>query len=212
MNAFQFALLCGCAPQDTLTSIAQVKSKFGQITRFALMRTKTNAGADVSLTVADVVSASALALLAVETDETKIIESPIVHNPTPQNGSAIEYGSGNAVNGGIPFVVGTTPSSLELELLDSRQDTASGLNALNCTDIGVIFYDRCGNAFGVADSVSAPTTIKPIPLSNIFASQIEFGGLEAPNKNMVKLYYKNVEWSSSCAVVAAGTYNPVKGL
>jgi hypothetical protein len=206
MNFLSVSLLCGCAPQTVLDDIDISEVKFGQITRFAIQKLGT------ANAVADITATATLTTLAGAADATKILLSPIVHNPTPSIGAAIEYGSGNAVNGGVPILVGTQPSSLELELLNARQDTATDWNKLNCTEVGVIFYDRCGNALGIADAVSNVTTISPIPLSYIFASQMEFGGLEAPNKNMVKLGYKDVEWSKNVGVAPSGTFNPIADL
>jgi hypothetical protein len=204
------SLICGCVNQDVLESIDLKSISFGQITRIGIFKTKNADGTHVEIPRASLTDLAELELLQASINQTKLVISPILHNPTPNTGSEVTYGSGNSVNGGIPILVSRQPSTLDLEILNAHPETAAAFGKVNCSGVGVVIWDRCGNA--MASSATDAANARPIPLNYLFVSSLEFGGLESPNKNMVKLAYKELNWSENAIVIEKNDFNPVQDL
>ncbi len=202
MNTLINLLGCGCSEQSVLSDVAIRSESFGETQRLLFMKLYDDTGALNTIPAATLKSKSALAALRGAIDHTKIVFSPVVHEPSTSPGGARLDGGVGTTAGGVEEVVGIDPTEVSFVMRNVRQDTVTLLRKFGCTPIGVIRFDACGNAEGIVDDHDAPTTIMPVPVNTLFVGDKSHGNGQSAEKNV--LSFKHIGgWSEKVGVVKA---------
>lgn len=193
---------CPCPAEATLPTIPTVScaQRFGQIQKLIfqrLMNGSTRNG------IVDGTSAGQAGLLAswtalkAATDNTKISVTPFVENPTDDGGDAKTGGGGNETLNGIPHNYGSNPVNASYKLNNVPQKVITELKKLQCEaqgqNLGVYLVNENGQIQGLKEEVTSggttTTTWHPIPIQNLFVSDLKHGGLEGDDYNDVTYSY-----------------------
>ena len=202
--------VCTCPVGTALPAVpnSSCPQDFGQIQKIAFQRVFTSGTTKNSFT-----TAAAIALLASWTDKliasdgTKVVISPYVEAPASDGGDAITFGGGNDTPGGIVKTIGRNPVTMTFELRQMTQNVISALKSLSCENIGVYFFNGDGQIMALKDE-SVATTFYPIPIKNLFVSDLKLNGLDTPDSNTLSFSFEP-NWSDNAAIVTPTDFNPL---
>lgn len=209
------SLLAGCPAGSALTAVVHTSCDvtMGQIQKVAFQRLKGAAvNAFTISTGSPVLKASWTPLLAAS-DGTKVTVSPYIENPTSEPGAARTFGGGNATIGGIARVIGEDPSSFKAVLTAKSSATVKSLKSYMTEgdNVGVFLIDANGQMAGIADDLTTPTKISPIPITALFVGSRKLGGFEAPDSNVLEWMFKP-NWSDNLIIFKPTDFNPLTDL
>lgn len=202
--------VCTCPVGAALPAVpnSSCPQDFGQIQKIAFQRVFTSGTTKNSFT-----TAAAITLLASWTaklsasDGTKVVISPYVEAPASDGGDAITFGGGNDTTGGIVKTIGRNPVTMTFELRQMTQNIISALKSLSCENIGVYFFNGDGQIMALKDE-SVATTFYPIPIKNLFVSDLKLNGLDTPDSNTLSFSFEP-NWSDNAAIVTPTDFNPL---
>ena len=202
--------VCTCPVGTALPAVpnSSCPQDFGQIQKIAFQRVFTSGTTKNSFT-----TAAAITLLASWTeklsanDGTKVVISPYVEAPASDGGDAITFGGGNDTPGGIVKTIGRNPVTMTFELRQMTQDVISALKSLSCENIGVYLFNGDGQIMALKDE-SVATTFYPIPIKNLFVSDLKLNGLDTPDSNTLSFSFEP-NWSDNAAIVTPTDFNPL---
>lgn len=182
------ALNCNCPPSASLPDIplSDCPEEFGQIQKLIFQRIKKDDGS--ANTIADPTVLATWTPLLAAADGTKVVQSPIIANPTSTPGAARTYGGDNTTPGGVTLYTGSEESTLTYEILRSAQETIKAMDDLACENFGIYLVDQFGRMGMLSDGEATPT-YSPVPVSAYFAGDKMFGGLAEPDKNAVEMRF-----------------------
>lgn len=206
------SILSICPPAAALSAIpsGSCPVNIGQIQKVAFQRV-LNGSTKNSLAFSTAgVKASWTAKLTAS-DSTKIVASPFIQNPSVEPGGEKTYGGGNATLGGVTIIVGRDPSKFSAELLSVSQATVKAMKAYMSENVGVYLINEFGQIIGLADDVTTPTKIFPIPIKALFVSDLNVGGFEAPDKNKVSWQFLP-NWSDNLVVISPSDFDALVDL
>ena len=198
-----FLLLCGCPKSDAIKDIptSDCKEIIGQIQRFGVQRQGNTVSAPETLASWNVLKTAA--------DSTKVQFTPRINAPTLEPGEAIEFGSGNAVTGGIPIVVGRSPSKFTGLFHWIKQSIIKAIKSFECETASVFLVNQYGQIIGLSKAGDG-SDFKGIPIRSFFVGDKKFGGFEEPDTNAVSWSF-NPNWSDDLYVVTP-TFDPLTEL
>lgn len=202
--------VCTCPVGTALPAVpnSSCPQDFGQIQKIAFQRVFTSGTTKNSFT-----TAAAIELLASWTAKltanngTKIVLSPYVEAPASDGGDAITFGGGNDTPGGIVKTIGRNPVTMTFELRQMIQNIISALKSLSCENVGVFFFNGDGQIMALKDE-SVATTFYPIPIKNLFVSDLKLNGLDTPDSNTLSFSFEP-NWSDNVAIVTPTDFNPL---
>ena len=208
---------CACPANAALTTIpAQgCAESFGQIQKVAFQRLRKDNGDLNAFTNSASINllASWTALMAAA-DSTKIVVSPYVQAPTTEAGAARTFGGGNETLGGVEMVIGREPTTFNGVMRAVPQSIIKAMKELQCEaiadNLGVFLFDENGNICCVRSTDSA-TTYYPIPIRSLFVGDKSFGGLEAPDNNVISWSFLP-NYSDDLHIVSPTDFNPLADL
>lgn len=208
------SLLSGCPSGSAIPTIVKTDCEvtLGQTQKVVFQRLKsgTTANAFTLSSGSPVLKASWTPLLAAS-DGTKVTVSPYIENPTSEPGAARMFGGGNATLGGVQRVIGEEPSSFKAVLTAKSSATVKSLKKYMSEEVGVYLIDANGQMAGIADDLTTPTKISPIPISSLFVGSRKLGGFEAPDTNAIEwMFHPN--WSDNLIFFKPTDFNPLTDL
>lgn len=180
---FAFSLLCSCpvgAEIDTLT-VNDCPFDIGQTQKIIFQRLYSTGATRNTMTVSNAALEATWTALFAANNSTKVTISPYVEEPTTDGGDAREFGSGNAVLGGIPRITGKNPTSFRCMLRSPQSLIAEQLNDYVCETLGVYLVTENGKIIGTTDSNTSPTNFYSIPIRSFFIGDRKLGGFEEPD-------------------------------
>ena len=122
-------------------------------------------------------------------------------------GDAITFGGGNDTPGGIVKTIGRKPVTMTFEIRQMTQDVISALKSLSCENVGVYLFNGDGQIMALKDE-SVATTFYPIPIKNLFVSDLKLNGLDTPDSNTLSFSFEP-NWSDNAAIVTPTDFNPL---
>lgn len=189
------ALTC-CPLPDALETIPVVDcpENFGQIQRIFVQRLKDDTGALNTINVASILDGplgitelGAWTALAAATDSTKVVVSPIIAAVQNTPGEPREFGSGNQVPGGVPFVVGSNPSAFTAQIYRARQDVIAAMKKLGCeNELGIWLVNENGQIGCIGTTGPLAGVYSPIPVQQFFVGDKRFGGFDEVDSNEIR--------------------------
>ncbi len=144
------------------------------------------------------------------TDGTKIVPIPQFANVETEAGEVREFGSGNQVAGGVPYLKGNENSSLTGTFWGTPQSVIKQIKQMQCEvgpsggALGVYFFNEDGQILGISDDNSiggTPAELYPIPLSYFNCKDLKLGGRDGVNQNDFKMMMPP-NWSDNTIVVS----------
>lgn len=202
-------LQCGCPAGPALPDIEtpECKETLGQVQKLLIQRIYASAGKKNEITE-PATKASWTPLFSAE-DGTKVVITPYVENPTTEPGGKRTFGSGNAVLGGIPKVIGTDPTAFTSTLYELPQYVVKELKKLACEKIGVAFIDEYGRIAMQADDPKTPTKYSFFPVDGFFVGDKNLGGVEGVDGNALEFnLFPN--WSDNLVIVTPSDFNALE--
>ena len=209
------SLICGCPVGSEITDItvSTCPVDVGQIQKIIFQRIYSSGTTKNSFTIASAnpnLEATWTAVLTAS-DGTKAVVSPYVSNPETEPGARREYGGGNQTLGGIPINLGRESTSFTAEVLRSGQQAIKEMKDLECEEIGVYLINDSGQIIGISDDISSPTISYPIPIKSFFVSDLDIGGFEEPDKNMLNWSFVP-NWSDDLYIITPSDFNALTDL
>lgn len=203
-------LYCDCTLGTALPDIPAVTcpENFGQIQKVVFQRLMGGT-AENSITVATAKNLGTWTALLAAKDDTKMVVSPYIAEPTVEAGEALTYGGGNATPGGVVEILGSNSTSFTGKFLKTPQEVIKVLKGLMCKvtgGLGVYLINGNGQIAAIKDS----DNYKPIPVESLFVGDRTIGGLEAPDANVISWSFKP-NWSDNLAIFKP-EFNPLTQL
>lgn len=180
---FAFSLLCTCPLGAEITTLTVDDCPFdiGQVQKIIFQRVYETGSTRNSMSVSDAALEATWTALFAANDGTKVSISPYVEEPVTEGGDAREFGSGNAVLGGIPRITGKNPTVFRCMLRSPQSVITEQLNDYQCENLGVYLVTENGKIVGITDDNATPTTFYPIPTRSFFIGDRKIGGFEEPD-------------------------------
>lgn len=209
-------LLCSCPQSAALATIPilDCQESVGQVQKLLFQRVFSSAGVKNSFVLTGVGDAKLLASwtpLLTAADGTKVGVSPYIGGPNVEPGAAREFGGGNETLGGVPIIVGREPTPFTANIYTVSQQTIAALKSYMCENVGVYLVDEFNRIIGLVDDLASPTEFYPIPISALFISDKQLGGLENPDMNMISFrFFPN--WSDKLYVLTPTDFDPLTDL
>lgn len=209
------SLICNCPVGASLPNIplSDCPESLGQIQKAVFQRVFSSGTTKNGFAVATAdpkLLASWTPLLAA-TDGTKVVQSPFLENPVTEPGAKREFGGGNATLGGIPIVLGAAHTKFTAVINRSKQDAIAALKSLACENVGVFLVDENGYIAGIADDLSAPANVYPIPIRSLFVGDKKLGGFEEVDSNVIEWNFKP-NWSDNLYIFKPTDFDPLTDL
>ncbi len=181
---FAFSLLCSCPLGAEITTLTVDDCPFdiGQTQKIIFQRVYETGSTRNVMTISEAEQEATWTALFAADDGTKTTISPYIEDPQTEGGDAREFGSGNAVLGGIPRITGKNPTSFRCVLRSPQSLIVEQLNDYPCENLGVYLVTENGKIVGVTDSNSSPTNFYPIPTRSFFIGDRKLGGFENPDE------------------------------
>lgn len=195
--------------------VSNCPESFGQIQKVAFQRLYKRTGEKNSFTTTAGIGekASWTPLLSAD-DDTKIVISPYIQDPTAEAGAARTFGGGNETLGGIEEIVGREPTPFTGVMRKLPQKIIKALKELQCEswgdNLGVYLFDENG-AIGAIQDAKTATTHYPIPIRSLFIGDKTLGGYEAPDSNNIQWAFLP-NWSDDLAIIVPEDFNPLTDL
>lgn len=195
--------------------VSNCPESFGQIQKVAFQRLYKSTGEKNSFTTTAGIGkkASWTSLLSAD-DDTKIVISPYIQDPTAEAGAARTFGGGNETLGGVEEIVGREPTPFTGVMRKLPQKIIKALKELQCEswgdNLGVYLFDENG-AIGAIQDAKTATTHYPIPIRSLFIGDKTLGGYEAPDSNNIQWAFLP-NWSDDLAIIVPEDFNPLTDL
>ena len=195
--------------------VSNCPESFGQIQKVAFQRLYKSTGEKNSFTTTAGIGkkASWTPLLSAD-DDTKIVISPYIQDPTAEAGAARTFGGGNETLGGVEEIVGREPTPFTGVMRKLPQKIIKALKELQCEswgdNLGVYLFDENG-AIGAIQDAKTATTHYPIPIRSLFIGDKTLGGYEAPDSNNIQWAFLP-NWSDDLAFIVPEDFNPLTDL
>ena len=195
--------------------VSNCPESFGQIQKVAFQRLYKSTGEKNSFTTTAGLGkkASWTSLLSAD-DDTKIVISPYIQDPTAEAGAARTFGGGNETLGGVEEIVGREPTPFTGVMRKLPQKIIKALKELQCEswgdNLGVYLFDENGTIGAIQDAKAA-TTHYPIPIRSLFIGDKTLGGYEAPDSNNIQWAFLP-NWSDDLAIIVPEDFNPLTDL
>lgn len=195
--------------------VSNCPESFGQIQKVAFQRLYKSTGEKNSFTTTAGIGkkASWTSLLSAD-DDTKIVISPYIQDPTAEAGAARTFGGGNETLGGVEEIVGREPTPFTGVMRKLPQKIIKALKELQCEswgdNLGVYLFDENG-AIGAIQDAKTATTHYPIPIRSLFIGDKTLGGYEAPDSNNIQWVFLP-NWSDDLAIIVPEDFNPLTDL
>ena len=210
-------MICKCPAGTALPDIpvSNCPESFGQIQKVAFQRLYKSTGEKNSFTTTAGIGkkASWTSLLSAD-DDTKIVISPYIQDPTAEAGAARTFGGGNETLGGVEEIVGREPTPFTGVMRKLPQKIIKALKELQCEswgdNLGVYLFDENGTIGAIQDAKAA-TTHYPIPIRSLFIGDKTLGGYEAPDSNNIQWAFLP-NWSDDLAIIVPEDFNPLTDL
>lgn len=182
-DMFSLSLLCSCPRGAEITTLTVNDCPFdvGQTQKIIFQRVYETGSTRNEMTVSEAALEATWTALFAANDSTKTSISSFVEDPNTDGGDAREFGSGNAVLGGIPRITGKNPTSFRCVLRSPQSLIAEQLNNYMCETLGVYLITENGKIIGITDSNASPTKFYPIPIRSFFIGDRKAGGFEEPD-------------------------------
>jgi len=208
-------LNCGCPVGAALSDVATsaCPSEMGQIQKVVFQRIYSASGTKNKFVKASAdpkVKASWTPKIAAS-DGTKVVTSPYLNAPTSEAGAIKTYGSGNAVLGGMPIVVGREPSTFNATILQQPQTVIAALKTFMCEEVGIFLIDENGRIGLIADNATTPANYFPIPIKTLFVGDKKLGGFDEPDMNTISWNFEP-NWSDNLVFVDPTDFNALTDL
>lgn len=212
------SVLCTCPAASEIPDIPILDciENMGQVWKAVFQRKFSTGSTRNGFTITSVnpnLLASWTTVLAAS-DGTKVVQTPFFDNPVSEPGAARTYGGGNETRGGIARIVGKEPQGFAVEFLDTSQQSIVAIKDMQCQgEMGVYLINEFGKIIGITDDLATPTVFRPIPIAigTLFVSDKGFGGLVAPDKNMVNWQFLP-NWSDYLHIVTPSNFDALTQL
>lgn len=208
-------LNCSCPVGAALSDVATsaCPSEMGQIQKVVFQRIYSSAGTKNKFikSSADPKSKASWTPLIAAADGTKVVTSPYLQSPAFEAGAAKTYGSGNAVLGGMPIVVGREPSTFTSMIFHQPQTVIAALKTFMCEEVGIYIIDEYGRIGMIADNATTPANYYPIPIKTLFVGDKKFGGMDEPDTNVLS-WNMQPNWSDNLVFVDPTDFNALTDL
>ena len=178
-------ITCQCPAGDYLTTIPaeSCAERFGQTQKIIFQRLIDSHGSRVGITNTDAVKINTWVDLKAATDDTKIVVTPYIEEPTDDGGDARTVGGGNASLNGIETVIGSNPVNFSCKLNNKAQSIVAAIKLLMCeamaNNLGVYLI----NENGMIEGIKETNTWYPMPIQKLFVGDKHHGGLEGNDYN-----------------------------
>lgn len=196
-------ITCQCPVSDPLTTISPVTcaERFGQTQKVIFQRLINRSSSDDDKRNGEEDSRAKDVDIWVTkksvSDDTKIVVTPFIENPTPDGGDAKTVGGGNESLNGAETVIGSNPVGMTFDMNNMPQSTIEEMEPLMCEalghNLGVYLVNENGQLRGIKESVTSggTTTVtwRPIPIQTLFVGEWQPGGLDANDKNVLSFKF-----------------------
>ena len=209
--------LCVCPRGQSLTTIPvnDCPVNLAQIQKLAFQRLYKSDGSKNGflLPADDIKLKASWTSCMTATDDTKIVISPWVQNPTTDPGAARTFGGGNETLSGIPIVLGSDPTTFTAVLRQLPQDLIKILKELACENIGVYLFDADGTIAAASDHATTNKFYTPFHIapSTFFVSDLILGGHEGVDGNNLQ-FSLMPNWSDDLVLIKPTDFNPIMDL
>ena len=203
-------LYCDCPIVTVLPDIPAVTcpENFGQIQRVVFQRLMGKT-AENSITVSTAKTLGTWTALLAAKDNTKMVVSPYIAEPTVEAGEALTDGGGNATPGGGVEILGSSSTPFTGKFLKTPPAVIKVLKQFLCKvtgGLGVYLINGNGQIAAIKDGEN----YKPIPVESLFVGDRTIGGLEAPDTNVISWSFKP-NWSDNLEIFKPN-FNPLTQL
>lgn len=205
--------ICPCISGSALPNVPNATGcaiDFGQIQKIVFQRIFSSGTTENKFTTTTPIGTlSSWTTLFSADDGTKMVITPYVENPNPDGGDAITYGGGNDTLGGETKILGRNPINMTFAMRQIPQNIAKALKALTCENaLGVYLINNEGQILATKGSTSGDYS--PIPVKNVFVSDLKLMGLETPDENTLSFSFIP-NWSDDVEIVTP-SFNPLTNL
>lgn len=171
----------GCPPAGALTSIPSdaCTPSAGQIVKLGLQKQYTSGTTKNTITAANILLKSAWTALKAASDNTKVVVTPFVGEPTFEPGALKEYGGGNTTSYGVAIPVNFDPLKFTFNYINLSATQQAALAAYNGTNPALYLFNEAGQIGCVANDVTTPTTYYPVPTQKFVVMDKKIGGRES---------------------------------
>lgn len=200
-----------CPPPESLTAIPTqaCPERFDQIVRFGFQRKQ----ATPSFTPTTILLEATWTALMAETDDTKLVLSPLIPNVVIPPGEVLkEGGNDNTTINGIPKLAGRGFAAVTAQLQDVEMAVRAALRALasesalqpGFTNLWMYMFNRYGQIIAALESTTNPG----IDVYNVMVGDTGTEGLNKSNVNNLS-FDLAPGWSDNVVLYKPTAFNPL---
>ena len=195
--------ICPCISGSVLPEVPNATGcaiDFGQIQKIVFQRIFSSGTTENKFTsTTPIGTLTSWSTFFSATDGTKMVITPYVENPTADGGDPITYGGGNDTLGGETKITGRNPINMTFAMRQIPQSIAKALKALTCENaLGVYLINNENQILAIKGSTTGDYS--PIPIRNVFVSDLKLMGLETPDENTLQFSFAP-NWSDDVEIV-----------
>jgi len=184
------SLLCSCPAPTEIPDITSddCVERIGEVQKIVFQRTKDGTTLnEITIATSNPNLLATWTALKAASDNTKVTVSPFIQGPESDPGEPREFGGEGQTLGGIPILLGSSPTSFTAQLIDVKQLVVQDLKEYMCErELSVFLVDEHGRIWGLADDPSSATTFRGIPIRGFFVSDKNLGGFTEPDRNEIR--------------------------